>query len=264
MLWNKLMRENPQLNLDFLKRYFYVPKFFEYLHSELTQYYINILQDEGIILKYDGKTAIGMDKWLENIILANWSSFENRIKNDFFNLFNGLVPEDICTSYALDSYGKGIEAIDLGLPSGILWGSINVYEGHLSLNGSLFAWAESKSKDSFTWINYFDKYDDYKKEFEHLNISYGYIPQEVDAAEKNFGDYWTLPRHNMIQELIDECHWEWIEKQGIEGYKVIGKNGNHIFLPAMGNEYKYGGFWSFSINKKTLDMQISCILTSKT
>lgn len=250
--WNELKQEYPQLDLDFLKPCFCAPLPFHYSYPELVQYYIKILQNEGIILENDVYRAIDMDKidWLKNILLTNRPIIEKRIKNDFFSLFNGLVPEDICASYALDSYGKGIEAIDLGLPSGILWGSINVYEGHLSLNGSLFAWAESKSKDSFTWINYFDKYDDYKNEFEHLNISYGSIPQEIDAAVRNFGDYWTLPRRNMIQELIDECHWEWIEKQGIEGYKVIGKNGNHIFLPVMGKEYKYGGFWSFSINKK--------------
>lgn len=42
--------------------------------------------------------------------------------------------------------------------------------------------------------------------------------------------YDNLPSVSQFQELIDNCTWIW---KG-DGYKVIGKNGNSIFLPADG------------------------------
>lgn len=251
--WNELRLENPQMDLDVLKPCFrHISSIMDDSYLELHQYYNKVLQNEGITLEYDVNKIRDMnqEQRLYNVISMNWSTFENRIRNDFFNLMNGLSPEDICNSYALDSFGKGVEAIDLGLPSGALWGSINVYEKELTSNGSLFAWAENKSKDSFTWKNYFDIYDVNKNVFEHLNIGSGLITNEIDAAEKNFGNYWTIPTRELIQELIEECYWEWTHKNGTVGYNVFGKNGKHIFLPTMGKDHKYGGFWSFSINKK--------------
>ena len=37
-----------------------------------------------------------------------------------------------------------------------------------------------------------------------------------------------------LSELKTKCKWEWTVINGVNGYKVIGKNGNYIFLPASG------------------------------
>lgn len=44
---------------------------------------------------------------------------------------------------------------------------------------------------------------------------------------------------------------EWKCEEGKEGYNVVGKNGNSMFLPVINSKKKYGGYWSFSINKKS-------------
>ena len=50
---------------------------------------------------------------------------------------------------------KGVpEAVDLGLPSGILWASVNLGAGVESDYGSRFAWGEIKTKGFYDWTNY--------------------------------------------------------------------------------------------------------------
>jgi len=65
---------------------------------------------------------------------------------------------------------------------------------------------------------------------------------------------YSLPTKQNFFELLDSCQWNWNEKK--IGYDVIGKNGNSIFLPALGFKYKnhnkiydmdwYGYYWSSS------------------
>lgn len=74
------------------------------------------------------------------------------------------------------------------------------------------------------------------------------------SPEEN-GDYYTfdkamakfkgkLPTKEQWEELIDKCTWEWIALNGVNGYKVIGPNGNSIFLPAAGGRYGRGQMYN--------------------
>ena len=47
-----------------------------------------------------------------------------------------------------------------------------------------------------------------------------------------------MPTVDEFEELIDNCTWERTTKGGHKGYKVTGRNGNSIFLPAAG--YRLG------------------------
>ena len=49
---------------------------------------------------------------------------------------------------------------------------------------------------------------------------------------------YQLPTLYQIQELCDNCTWQWTTVNGVNGLKVTGPNGNSIFLPAAG--YRYG------------------------
>lgn len=60
----------------------------------------------------------------------------------------------------------------------------------------------------------------------NLLDKYGFY--DFDAAVSAFSR--QLPSKQKWQELIDECEWTWTG----EGSKVIGPNGNSIFLPAQG------------------------------
>lgn len=265
--WDELRKDNPQLDLGFIKPRFYIPSFFDDSYSELRQYYVKILKKEGITIEVsdDEMDGINGQSVIENVISSHWSSIESRIRDDFSNIINCLLLDDICISYALDSFGKGIEAVDLGLTSGTLWGSINVYEKQITPCGNQFAWAESKSKESFSWGNYFDHRNEMSGKFKHINHNRAVFYDEdnydednidcssimrVNAAADCFGDMWTIPSHELMQEIIDECEWVWDTHGGVSGYNVFGKNGNHIFLPTLDGSKEFGSYWSFSLNKK--------------
>lgn len=48
------------------------------------------------------------------------------------------------------------------------------------------------------------------------------------------GDLWRMPTLKEMEELINKCMWTWTTLNGVNGYKVVGLNGNSIFLPAAG------------------------------
>ena len=96
------------------------------------------------------------------------------------------------------------EAVDLGLS--VKWASCNVGATSPEAYGSYYSWAETKD------------------------------------IEWN-GD-WRMPTTNEMRELRENCDWKWTKNNGIYGYKVTGKNGNSIFLPASG----------FSLNDRTFDV----------
>lgn len=63
-----------------------------------------------------------------------------------------------------------------------------------------------------------------------------------DIAQIKWKQGWRMPNCNELKELVTKCKWEWISYNGVEGYKVIGANGNFIFLAADKDEE--GGYWS--------------------
>ena len=55
-----------------------------------------------------------------------------------------------------------------------------------------------------------------------------------DAAYNNWGGRWRLPTASEAEELANNCTWTWTSINGMNGYQVVGKNGNSIFIPAAG------------------------------
>ena len=59
-----------------------------------------------------------------------------------------------------------------------------------------------------------------------------------DAAYNNWGGSWRLPTASEAEELANNCTWTWTSINGMNGYQVVGKNGNSIFIPAAGYMYE--------------------------
>ena len=120
---------------------------------------------------------------------------------------------------------NGHEYVDLGLSSGLLWATCNVGAETPEAYGNYYAWGETETKSEYT---------------EENSLTYGRQMNDIsgnaqfDAATANWGCSWRVPTHDELKELLDNCTWEWTTENGINGYKVIGKNGNRIFLPAAG------------------------------
>ena len=139
---------------------------------------------------------------------------------------------------------SGVQLIDLGLPSGTLWADRN-----------LGADAPEKAGDYYRFGETIPFTED-SPEYVYYEIEGDIAGTDRDAVTVNLGKNYRMPTFDQIKELLDECKWTWTKKNGINGMKVTGPNGNSIFFPASGsrvnsggtlnNVGSYGYFWSAS------------------
>ena len=143
----------------------------------------------------------------------------------------------------------GVEAVDLGLS--VKWANMNVGAKKDSGFGTYFAWGETKPKDYYSWNTYSLSKGDSKflTKYSTTDRRAQLTPSD-DAAHVNWGGKWRMPTADEYEELIDpaNCTWEWITKDGVNGYKVTSKKtGNSIFLPITGFRF-YGDIVFRGIN----------------
>ena len=159
--------------------------------------------------------------------------------------------------------------VDLDLPSGTLWSTMNVGASKASDAGLYFQWGDTKgyTKDqvgieegqkAFTWTDY--KYSikgtstfftKYENKGESLDL-------EDDAANVNMGGDWHMPTPKQIRELIDNTTSEWTEQDDVKGRLFISKKdkSKSIFISAVGgasdgliySDKNAGGFWSSKLS----------------
>lgn len=119
---------------------------------------------------------------------------------------------------------NGHEWVDLGLPSGLKWATMNVGAASPTDPGSLFAWGEVNTKASFS---------DNTSRLSYQNVDCISKRPDMDAARAQWGGTWEMPMLADVQELIKHCSTEPITLRGGSlAAKFTGPNGNYIILPA--------------------------------
>ena len=94
---------------------------------------------------------------------------------------------------------NGYDHIDLGLPSGKQWATVNFGAASAEASGYYNTWTED------------------------------------DAVHAAWKGLWHTPTADDMQELLDECSWSWTAVNGVNGFTVKSKrNSNSIFMPAAG------------------------------
>ena len=144
------------------------------------------------------------------------------------------------------TYNKSInghEYVDLGLS--VKWATCNVGANYPHEVGDLYAWGEIKTKDDYNSLN---------SETDDVNIGddIGGNPN-YDAATANWGSTWRMPTKWEALELVNNCTWECVSLNGMNGIKITGPNGNYIFLPVTyvlhnmwGFSHEHGRYWTSS------------------
>lgn len=128
---------------------------------------------------------------------------------------------------------NGHDYVDLGLPSGTLWATMNVGANSPTDYGNYYAFGEIETKSEYTTSNY--KWSDGRK-----YASTSELDAEDDVAYVLWGGSWKIPNATIVNELINNCTWTWETVNGINGY-TISNNNNSIFLPAAGYAGMSGG-----------------------
>ena len=152
--------------------------------------------------------------------------------------------------------------IDLGLPSGTLWATMNIGANAPEEYGDYFAWGETAPKNTYSWTTYkWCNGSQYTMTKYCLDGYYGYnsftdgkkeLELEDDAAYVNWGQVWRMPTYEQQIELKYQCTWTEMTQNGVNGQLVTGPNGKSIFLPAAGYRWNKslhdsgsrGFFWS--------------------
>ena len=106
---------------------------------------------------------------------------------------------------------NGFEYVDLGLPSGTLWATMNVGASKPSDFGLYFQWGDTQGytaaqvgKDKqFTWNDYKFSIDGSSSNFSKYTTTGARLDLEDDAAHANMGGSWHMPTPEQCQELID-------------------------------------------------------------
>lgn len=281
-----------------------------YLYGEVTKFktkaadismkasvdYISAL---SVKLKYDckGKNLADIDSYgvfysenvdyvsnVDSLGLAKSLSINSSKINDSVKV-KGLLPN---TTYYLASYAKaGSEyflsevksfitknlvlqsgAVDLGLS--VKWASCNLGATTPEEFGSYYAWGETAASTGSSNYNWKKPYS----ELQSLGViaSDGNLTAEYDAASRNLGGQWRMPTDAEISELCQNCEWNRYTLNNVEGFMVMGPNGNYIFLPTAGmliDKFPYsagagysGYYWGATADQDAISEQEVSVYSS--
>ena len=143
---------------------------------------------------------------------------------------------------------NGYDYVDLGLPSGTLWATMNVGASKVSDAGLYFQWGDTQgytadqvgtgegkkafaSDDSDYKFGVYPNYSKYTTAGATLDL-------EDDAAHVNMGGSWHIPTPEQFEELIntENTTSTWTTQGGVNGRLFTSKKdpSKSIFFPAAG------------------------------
>ena len=142
---------------------------------------------------------------------------------EFDNGINAMRTEIV--SFMTIQESNDYKYVDLGLPSGLRWATHNVGATSPEDYGEYYAWGELDAKNTYTADNSLTY---------GIDISDISADEQYDVAYRKWGELWKIPNKVDFNELKNNCTLEWTIMNDVKGMKLIGPNGNSIFLPAGG------------------------------
>lgn len=148
----------------------------------------------------------------------------------------------------------GLEAVDLGLPSGTKWANMNLGATKPEEYGDYYAWGETAPKarynwDTYKWWNGWGAAHNTMSKY-NFDPDYGVVDYKVsldaldDAAHVVLGGNWKTPSYSDWQELLKYSSRKLDYLNGVFGLlitsKVAGYTNKSIFLPAAGSKSSSG------------------------
>ncbi len=214
-------------------------------------YIIPKLQENEIIAYNGIKQQYDVFDFYGNLLLEDCFNVDNMVKNGFerFRIYYYSVWGKF-TYNQHDDINKGVfflpripikiypsnlssgDAIDLGI--GTLWSSQNLGASSCSDVGIPYLWGDGKLQFAQMKRNQ-DNGKQYEKQILKRTIPIDIGGTDWDTATQILGKDWRTPSREDWQKLVKECAWEYCILDGSKGYRVVGKNGNSIFIPIEGD-----------------------------
>ena len=152
-------------------------------------------------------------------------------------------------------------AVDLALPSGVLWADKNIGATTPYEDGLYFSWGNITGHTGDDGYDFGTDNEGPYASTPGAEMT-GNIPTNTtyDAARHNMGAPWRMPTVGEFQELAANCDSEWTDEDGVAGRRFTSRiNGNSIFFPASGyrdgtglsNSGSRGYYWSASLLSQT-------------
>jgi len=149
-------------------------------------------------------------------------------------------------------------AVDLALPSGLLWCEHNVGASTPYEHGLYFSWGNVEGHAEGSGYDFSDAV--YAQTAGAALTGDIAVSNTYDMVRHNMGAPWRLPTMNDFVELNANCDSEWTDEDGVAGRRFTSRiNGNSIFFPASGyysgtsfnNRGTYGDYWSSTWGSET-------------
>ena len=158
-------------------------------------------------------------------------------------------------------YANGHSYVNLGLPSGTMWATMNIGAKDEFSRGEEYAWGECSPGKKERWNDYFD----YKGTDEYNNVIFKTYHHGADGkysissddghdvCRNKWGGKWRMPTKKEFEELRYKCKWKRLRIKGRDTYKITGPNGNSIYLvssedPKEGYEWGWYLYWTSTLD----------------
>ena len=263
------------------------PDFFNTINNELDQK-VDKVSGKGLSTNdyttEEKEKLAGIATGAEVNVQSDWSQTNNGaddyIKNKPTNVSAftndaGYLDESAIVETETVIDNNGHEYVDLGLPSGTLWATMNVGAASETGTGLYFQWGDisgytadtqgytasqvgsGDGKKAFAWADYKWSDNGSSSKFTKYNATDGktVLDLEDDAARSNLGGQWHMPTKEQCYELLNTTYVTnaWVtdyQDSGINGLLFTSvSNGNTLFIPAAGacyggsvNNVGYSGF----------------------
>ena len=156
-------------------------------------------------------------------------SADGDIVNQILNQINEKADKSDIEILDIDTNGH--EYVDLGLPSGTLWATMNVGATSETDYGNYYQYGKGANQYQNTYSQ-----SDYSGLESPLDLS-------VDTARQEWGGNWCTPTKDQMQELYNYTRHQWVNNYkgtGIKGV-MFTRNNVSLFIPA-------GGFFGPNIS----------------
>lgn len=202
-----------------------------------TRGYMNGTQlSSGMVAKYwssDRGGSSDYNTYPQKARALNESSYGYNFRSPGDDRCLGMLIRAVYDPY-VDDLSEG-ELIDMGLS--VKWASHNLSVDQPEDVGAYYAWGETETKTDFTWETY--KFSEDGAAGNHTKYNdtdaITYLDWEDDVVHKTLEGAWRMPTRSEWQELIDNCDWTEMTRNGVRGFRIKSRlTGNVIFLPSGG------------------------------